>query len=149
MSRPPVRHISCQPLPQSENLTNGHSQSSTLSAKDLRSSSTYKKKPKVQQITNLNPGDACDQPDCVQVRAEAGGSQRRGHDRDVPEVQLGEQGREVMIMLMIMLMISCQRLMGTWLTVERKKLSDDSNALMIIVLQMTDDTSVYNENIEN
>ena len=145
MSRPPVRHISCQPLPQSENLTNGHSQSSTLSAKDLRSSSTYKKKPKVQQITNLNPGDACDQPDCVQVRAEAGGSQRRGHDRDVPEVQLGEQGGVVMIMLMI----SWLRLMRTWLTVERKKLSDDSNALMIIVLQMTDDTSVYNENIEN
>ena len=81
----------------------------------------------------------------MQVRAEAGGSQRRGHDRDVPEVQLGEQGGVVMIMLMI----SWRRLMGTWLTVERKKLSDDSNALMIIVLQMTDDTSVYNENIEN
>ena len=95
---------------------------------------------KVQQITNSNPGDACDQPDCVQVRAEAGGSQRRGHDRDVPEVQLGEQGREVMIMLTIMLMISWRRLMGTCLTVERKKLSDDSNALMISVLRVTDDS---------
>ena len=89
---------------------------------------------KVQQITN--PGDASDQPDCVQVRAEAGGSQRRGHDRDVPEVQLGEQGGVVMIMLMI----SWLRLMRTWLTVERKKLSDDSNALMISVLRVTDDS---------
>ena len=104
---------------------------------------------KVQQITNSNPGDACDQPDCVQVRAEAGGSQRRGHDRDVPEVQLGEQGEVVMIMLMtmlmIMLMISCRRLMETWKTVERKKLSDDSNALMISVLRITDDSSVDDE----
>ena len=75
---------------------------------------------KVQQMTNSNPGDACDQPDCVQVRAEAGGSQRRGHDRDVPEVQLGEQGGVVMIILMIMLMMSWRRLMGTWLTVKRK-----------------------------
>ena len=91
---------------------------------------------KVQQITNSNPGDASDQPDCVQVRAEAGGSQRRGHDRDVPEVQLGEQGGVVMIMLMM----SWRRLMGTWKTVERKKLSDDSNALMISVLRVTDDS---------
>ena len=105
------------------------SQSSTLSAKDLRSSSTYKNK---RKGPNSNPGDACDQPDCVQVRAEAGGSQRRGHDRDVPEVQLGEQGGVVLIMLMI----SCQRLMGTWLTAERVKLSDDSNALMITVLRI-------------
>ena len=96
-------------------------------------------------MTNSNPGDACDQPDCVQVRAEAGGSQRRGHDRDVPEVQLGEQGEVVMIMLMIMLMISWRRLMGTWLTVERKKLSEDSNALMISVLRITDDSSVDDE----
>ena len=85
----------------------------------------------------------------MQVRAEAGGSQRRGHDRDVPEVQLGEQGREVMIMLMIMLMISWRRLMGTCLTVERKKLSDDSNALTISVLRITDDSSVDDESIEN
>ena len=98
---------------------------------------------KVQQITNSNPGDACDQPDCVQVRAEAGGSQRRGHDRDVPEVQLGEQGRVVMIMLMI----SWRRLIGTWKTVERKKLSDDSNALTISVLRITDDISVDDESI--
>ena len=96
---------------------------------------------KVQQITNSNPGDACDQPDCVQVRAEAGGSQRRGHDRDVPEVQLGEQGGVVMIMLMI----SWLRLMRTWLTVERKKLSDDSNALMISILRITNDSSVDDE----
>ena len=100
---------------------------------------------KVQQITNSNPGDASDQPDCVQVRAEAGGSQRRGHDRDVPEVQLGEQGGVAMIMLMM----SCQRLMGTWLTVEREKLSEDSNALKITVLRKTDDTSVYDESIES
>ena len=100
---------------------------------------------KVQQITNSNPGDACDQPDCVQVRAEAGGSQRRGHDRDVPEVQLGEQGGVVMIMLMM----SWRRLMGTCLTVERKKLSDDSNALTISVLRITDDSSVDDESIEN
>ena len=96
---------------------------------------------KLQQMTNSNPGDACDQPDCVQVRAEAGGSQRRGHDRDVPEVQLGEQGGVVMIMLMI----SCRRLMETWKTVERKKLSDDSNALTISVLRVTDDSSVDDE----
>ena len=35
--------------------------------------------------------------------------------------------------------------MGTWLTVERKKLSDDSNALMIRVLRITDDSSVDDE----
>ena len=98
---------------------------------------------KVQQITNSNPGDACDQPDCVQVRAEAGGSQRRGHDRDVPEVQLGEQGGVVMIMLMI----GWLRLMRTCLTVERKKLSDDSNALTISVLRITDGSSVDDESI--
>ena len=50
-----------------------------------------------------------------------------------------------MIMLMIMLMISCQRLMGTCLTVERKKLSDDSNALMISILRITNDSSVDDE----
>ena len=89
----------------------------------------------------------------MQVRAEAGGSQRRGHDRDVPEVQLGEQGGVVMItlmiMLMIMLMINWRRLNGTCLTVERKKLSDDSNALTISVLRITDDSSVDDESIEN
>ena len=81
----------------------------------------------------------------MQVRAEAGGSQRRGHDRDVPEVQLGEQGGVVMIILMIMLMMSWRRLMGTWKTVEMKKLSDDRNALKITVLRKTDDSSVDDE----
>ena len=46
---------------------------------------------------------------------------------------------------MIVLMISWRRLMGTWLTVERKKLSEDSNALKISVLRITDDSSVDDE----
>ena len=37
--------------------------------------------------------------------------------------------------------------MGTWKTVERKKLSDDSNALTISVLRVTDDSSVDDESI--